>query len=242
MTRRLSLLSLMDLPAHARKAIRETVLVAVGGISAVRAALYGARLGAGETLSPAVIQRLGVHVIPTTARAVADAIARRTGETAVMLRHGEKVLRAGTNGLIVQASDGIALQVSSRAITATVTHDVVRTIARTSARSALAGVGRAAMQGGAAGAVLEGAFAGIEAFVAVRREEMTLAEAVRHVGKRTARGAVAGAAGVAMAGAISAGVAATGLSVMAAPVVLPVVTMVATSAMAAHLFDRIFGQ
>jgi hypothetical protein len=103
------------------------------------------------------------------------------------------------------------------------------------------GIGRAALGGAAAGAVLDGVATGVWALRGVRRGSVTRAAAMRKVGKHMARGALSGAAGVAAAGAVSFGMAATGLTV-AGPVVLPIAAMVAMSAVASSTFDRLFGK
>jgi hypothetical protein len=114
-------------------------------------------------------------------------------------------------------------------------------LARTSTRGALVGIGRAAAGGAAAGAVIDGGIAGVQAFLAVRRGEIAPREAVRTVGLYAARGAVAGAVGVAAAGAVAAGMAATGLAVVGAPVAVPFAAMLAVGTLASRAFDRRFG-
>jgi hypothetical protein len=223
------------LATRVRSTARAVAHVALQGLPAVRAAMHGARLGAGRAFSPAVVEQLGVAVLPA-AGAVDHALGRGAGEAAL-------VLRAGARELVVHARDGLTLRISpTGGAAASVSHDAVRALARTGARGALAGIGRAAMQGATAGAVLDGALAGVAAIRAVRRGEMTGRAAARHVGKRTVRGAVAGAVGVAAAGAVSAGLAAVGLAIVGAPVAIPIATMVATDALATRAFDRLFGE
>jgi len=124
---------------------------------------------------------------------------------------------------------------------ATVSGDAVQAMARTTARGAMAGIGRAAFGGAAAGALVDGGLAGVHAVGAFRRGEINPRQAVRKIGIYAARGAVAGAAGVAAAGVVSAGIAATGFTLVGAPVAIPIVTMVAVGAVASKYFDRRFG-
>jgi hypothetical protein len=90
--------------------------------------------------------------------------------------------------------------------------------------------------------VVDGVFGVVEGVKAVRAGTLSRREAAVLVGKRTARGAVAGAGGVAVAGAASALVAATGLAIGGAPVVVPLVAMAAAGVAISKGFDRLFGE
>jgi hypothetical protein len=233
---------LFDLRTRSRAAARAVAQIALKGLPTVRAAMHGARLGAGRAFAPAVIEQLGFRVVPSSARAVAQGIARTADEMALVVRRGRSFFRAGAHGLTLHGREGLALNVSARgSAAATVSSDAVQAVARTTTRGAVAGIGRAALGGAAAGAVIDGGIAGIQAAMAVRRGEIAPREAVRHVGIYAARGAVAGAAGVAAAGVVSAGMAATGLAIVGAPVAVPFAAMLAVGAIASRAFDRRFG-
>jgi hypothetical protein len=208
----------------------------------VRAAIHGARLGAGRAFSPAVIEALGMKVIPESARAVAASLGRNAGEAAIVLKSGRGLVKAGMKELVVHAREGVTLRVSpTGGAVASVSGEAVQALARTSVRGAVRGIGRAALGGAAAGALVDAGFASVEAVRAVQRGEMNRGTAVRRVGLYATRGAVAGAAGVAAAGVVSAGIAATGLTIVGAPVAIPIATMVAAGTVASKWFDRRYG-
>ena len=208
----------------------------------MRAAIHGARLGAGAAFSPAVIERLGLRVLPQSARMMAASLGRNAGEAALVMRRGGSVMRAGMRELVMHGREGLTLRVSpSGGAVASVSNDAVRAMARTTVRGAISGIGRAAFGGAAAGALVDGGLAGIEAVRAYQRGEINPRQGVRRVGLYAARGAVAGAAGVAAAGVVSAGIAATGFVIVGAPIAIPIATMVAAGAAASKLFDQRFG-
>ncbi len=216
--------------------------IALKGVPAVRAALHGARLGAGASFGPAVIESLGLRVLPQSARAVADSLGRHAGEAAVVLKRGGAVVRAGVHEFVLHGGEGVTLRVSPRGgAMASVSRETVRAMGRTTVRGAVAGIGRAAFGGAAAGAVVDGGMASYAAVRAFRRGEINQRQAMRSVGLHAARGAVSGAAGVAAAGIVAAGLAATGVTILAAPVAIPIATMIAVGAAVSQLFDRRFG-
>ncbi len=194
--------------------------VAAKGLPALRAALYGARLGAGARLDAAVVERLGVSV----------------------LRSGASALVHDPLGVMVRGRDGLALRFSAATGVGAVAHEATITALRhLSVRSALAGLGRATMQGAAAGAVIDGVAGAVEAGVRAQRGDISVRTAAIYAGKRAARGALSGAAGVAAAGAASAALAATGITIVGAPVVLPIVVMVAAGSVASRRLDKLLG-
>jgi hypothetical protein len=222
-----------------RDVARRTAGLALIGVPAIRAALHGARIGAGRAFGPVVVRKLGVDVLPGAARALGDAIANATGEAGLVITRGGHVLRTGARELILHTRGGVQLRVTPSGARAAASESLVRDIARGSARAAWRGIGRATVYGAAAGAVLDGVAAGTNAYRAVQRGEMDGASALRHVGVHAARGAVVGATGVAAAGAVSVVVAASGLTLLGAPVVLPLATMVTAGALAGRAFDDV---
>lgn len=231
-----------DLRSRAHSEARLISDLAAKGIPAVRAALHGARVGAGAAFSPAVVERLGIAVLPVTTRRLGEAIAAATGGTGLVLQRGGATVRAGAREFVLHAKDGLMLRVASKGgVDVAVSRDAVRAIARTSTRGALLGAGRAVLGGAVAGAVLDGAIAGAWALRAVYLGESDARHAARFVAKRAVRGALAGSLGVAAAGIVSAGIAATGISLVGAPVVVPLATMIAAGAAATRVFDRVFG-
>lgn len=245
-----------------KMAARAFGAVVFKGVPAMRAALHGARLGAGTKLSARVIEKLGVAVIPRSAASVASEVAQRAGEFALVVQRRGAVLRAGAREFALHAPEGLTLRVTREgSALATLTHDAVHTLAGQSTRAALRGVGRAALQGAAAGALFDGAFATYEVLRAQQDDARvdsatddsseekqerpfggrapTRREAAEYVALRVARGAVAGGVGVAAAGAVSAGVALTGVTVAGLPVALPIATMVGAGMLAERIFDRI---
>jgi hypothetical protein len=204
--------------------------------------MHGARLGAGRAFSPAVIEALGLKVLPESARAVASSLGRGAGEAAIVLRRGGAVVKAGAKELVVHGREGVTLRVSpTGGAVASVSGDAVQALARTSVRGAVRGLGRAAIGGAAAGALVDAGFASVDAVRAVRSGELDRRGAVRRVGLYATRGAVAGAAGVTAAGVVSAGLAATGFAIVGAPVAIPIATMVAAGTFASKWFDRRYG-
>lgn len=221
-----------------REALKKTAhaasSVAAKGLPAVRAALYGARLGAGQTLDASVIERLGVIV--ARAALPLGGVGPKVG-AALPLATIEPVGEA--LGVALRAKDGIGLHLGAGGrVRAVASEGAIEAARRLTTRGALAGIGRAASHGAIAGAVVDGAFAAIEAGAAFRRGEIDLEGAARHAGTGAARGALSGAAGVAAAGAASALLAATGLAVSGAPVVVPIVAMMAAGTLVSRRFDR----
>ncbi len=219
---------------------RDAARVAMTGIPAVRAALHGARLGAGRGLTAEVVERLGVSVLPASAQHVARGLLRGGRALGVALARRGAVVRAEAQRVVVQGRDGVGITVApGGTVAASATEDTVRAIARGTRRAALRGIGRAAAHGALAGAALDG---GIAAWSAVRAAR-TGAITPRHAGVRVllaaSRGALAGAAGVTAAGVVSAGVALTGVTLAGAPVVLPIVTMAGVGGLVARSFDQI---
>lgn len=224
-----------------REALKQTAhaasSVAVKGLPAIRAALYGARLGAGKALDASVLERLGV----TVARAALPT-ANTVGVIGTTARAGIEPVGAAL-GVALHAKDGVALRLGAGgSIRAVASEGAVVAARGLTARGALAGIGRAATHGAIAGAIVDGAFAAIEAGAAVRSGAMSLEQAAIHTGTCTARGAVAGAAGVAAAGAAAALIAATGVAVAGAPVVVPIVAMMATGTLVSRKFDRMLAK
>lgn len=213
---------LLFLPATSALATARAALgVATKGLPAIRAALNGARIGAGAAFGPAVVERLGVQVVAEAP--VATAI--------------------GARSLMLVGKDGVALQMSGVGrVAASATEGAVRSVSLLSKRAAFAGALRAVRQGAAIGLVVDGAFGAYEAVKGVREGKLDRREGALLVGKRAARGAIAGAGGVAVAGAASAVVAATGLAIGGAPVVVPFVAMAAAGMAISKGFDRIFGE
>ena len=206
-------------------------VLATRGVPAVRAALYGARLGAGAAFSKASLSVLGIGVRSTSAAAAPI-------EAAVGAVGGVPVVR-----VMGIAGAGVALRLSPiRGVAATVSEELVSVVARSTVRGALAAVGRATLLGAAGGAVIDAAMAGVALAPGLRAGTVDRRDAAREIGKRAIRGAACGAAGVAAAAAVSAGIAATGFTIASAPVVVPIVTMVAASALVARAFDRRFGR
>lgn len=207
-------------PATLLETAQSALGVATKGLPALRAALHGARLGAGAALDSKVIERLGIRVV----------------------RDLPITPEAGARALMVVGKDGVAMNMAGRiGVAASATESTIRTIARSSTTTALSGVLRATRQGAVAGAVVDAAFGVVEGAKAIREGSMTPKGAAGLVAKRAARGATSGAAGVAAAGAASAVVAATGLAFAGAPIVVPIVTMVAAGALVSRGFDRVFG-
>jgi hypothetical protein len=195
--------------------------VAAKGIPAIRAALYGARLGAGKAIAPA-LERMGIKI--------ADSVSR-------------EIVKDGARSLAIQSAEGIALEVSQTGgIAASASRSAVHAAANSTVKGALLGIGKAARQGAFAGAAVDTAFAGIDVVRGLRNGTMDRSAAAKLLGKRAVRGAVSGGAGVAAAGAASAAIAATGVSILGAPVVIPVVTMVAAGIVVQKTFDRVFGE
>jgi hypothetical protein len=200
---------------------RAAVGIATKGLPAIRAALWGARIGAGKALDAATVERLGVEVVSEV-----PALAKTGVRTAMML---------GKDGVAVKLGPG-------GGVSAVVTESSVRQVARATTRTAFAGVARAARQGAVAGALVDGAFGAVEAIRAVRGGQLSTREGLILAGKRTARGAVVGGASVAAAGAASAVIAATGIAVAGAPIIVPLVTMAAAGVVVTRGFDRLFGE
>lgn len=73
---------------------------------------------------------------------------------------------------------------------------ISRAVIRSASRDVLRGASRAAMLG----LVIDGAFGGLEGYLAYRRGRLTRNEALWHVGKEAASGALATGAGVMLAG------------------------------------------
>jgi hypothetical protein len=217
MTRDIIFLPATSALATARAAIG----VASKGLPAIRAALHGARIGAGDAFGPAVVERLGVQVV---------------AEAPV-------VASVGARSLMLVGKDGVAVQMSGIGkVAASASEGAVRSVSLLTKRAALTGALRAVRQGAAIGLVVDGAFGAYEAVTAVRSGKLTQREGALLFGKRAARGAISGAGGVAMAGAASAAIAATGLAIGGAPVVVPFVAMAAAGVAISKGFDRLFGE
>ncbi|MDP3276133.1 MAG: hypothetical protein Q8Q09_13120 [Deltaproteobacteria bacterium] len=218
---------------------RDATRVALMGIPAVRAALHGARLGAGTALTSEVIERLGIAVLPAPAQLIARGIIHGKKQLGVVFSRRGGVLRAEARRVVMHTADGLTLSVSPGGeIAASTSADAVRSLARSSTRAALKGLGRAAVRGAAAGAVIDGSLAALGAWRAHRAGTLDGGQVRTRIALGTARGALAGAVGVGAAGVVSAGVALTGLSIAGAPFVLPLVTMAAASTLVGRVFDR----
>lgn len=222
---------------------RDAARVAMTGVPAVRAALHGARLGAGPNFAIDVIERLGISVLPAPAQLVAKGLLKGGKTLGVALARRGAVVRAEAQRVVLHAKDGVQLSVAhGGAVAASAAEDTVKSIARGTARTALRGIGRAAMQGAVAGAVLDGGIAALGAWRGVRKGTLTQRDAGVRVLLGASRGAVAGAVGVTAAGIVSAGVAFTGITIAGAPFVLPIVTMAAAGALAGRAFDRVVSE
>ncbi len=210
-------------------ALQSAAALATRGVPAIRAAIHGARLGAGARFARSTVEKLGVHVATAEALTpVAADLAKATGVTA--LRE------------VGVASAGISLKVSRfGTVTATVSEELVQAAAKTTVRGALATIGRATALGALGGAAVDAAWAGFAMIPGLRAGTVDRRTAAMHIGKRAARGAVSGAASVAAAGAVSAVVAATGITLVGTPVVVPLAAMIAAGALVARAFDRRFG-
>jgi len=202
---------------------RAAVDVAAKGLPAVRAAIWGAKLGAGKRFGVSTVEKLGVQVVAEEASLGARALAITGARTAMIV---------GKDGVTIGLKPG-------GAATAAVTESSVRAVARATSRTALAGVARAARQGAVAGALVDGAFGAVEAARAVRAGDLTPKEGMMLAGKRAARGAVVGGVSVAAAGAVSAAIAASGIAVAGAPVIVPLVTMAAAGVVVTRGLDRL---
>lgn len=232
-----------DVLIGAAKLGRDAARVAMTGVPAVRAALHGARIGAGPHFAVEVIERLGISVLPAPAQLVAKGLLKGGKSLGVALARKGAVVRAEAQRVVLHTGDGVQLTVApGGSVAASAAEDTVRSIARGSARAALRGIGRAAMQGAVAGAVLDGGIAAIGAWRGVRKGTLTQRDAGVHVLLGASRGAVAGAVGVTAAGLVSAGVAFTGLTLAGAPIVLPIVTMAGAGALAGRAFDRVVAE
>ena len=210
-------------------ALQSALALATRGVPAVRAAVHGARLGAGARFARSTVEKLGVHVVAAEALSPLAASLAKATDGATMREIGI-------------ATAGVSLRVTRLgSITATVSEELVHAAARSTARSALATIGRATALGALGGAALDAAWAGFALIPGLRAGTVDGRSAAMHVGKHAARGALAGAASVAAAGAVSAVVAATGITLVGTPVVVPLAAMVAAGALATRAFDRRFG-
>lgn len=213
------------------KAVHSAASMAARGVPAIQAAIHGARLGAGRTFAATTLQTLGIRVAPLAAA----------------LKPVESSIVAAENALPALRVDsitrkGISLGVSSTGgMTATVSQELVTAAAGTTVRTALLNVGRATAVGALGGAAIDVALASFEVLPLVRAGKITRDVAAKRVGKRALRGAASGAAGVAAAALVSAGVAASGLTLAAAPVVIPFVGMMAAGTLVSRAFDKRFG-
>ncbi len=212
----------MNVLSTARGAARlakAAVDLAAFGVPSIRGALFGARVGAGARFGSKVLERLGISV-------------------------GESVAQAASGALpsLAVVRDGITVELAqSGSVNARVSHAAVAAARTATIGRAMANVGRATMQGAGAGAILDAAAASVNVVSRVRAGHLATSEATRIVLKHAIRGAVAGAAGVAAASGTSAVLAATGLGVLGAPVVIPLVVMVSASRLAMRAFDHRFG-
>ncbi len=190
------------------------------GTAAIRGALYGARLGAGAAFSRGVVEKLGVEI----GRKVASGAALVKQAPSLVVEHAGAALEIGTQG-----------QVAARVSEAT-----FRTAMSSTVRGALSQIGRATLRGAAAGAAIDVVWAAASLVGRVRDGSVSRDAAARQVATRAVRGAVAGAAGVAAASGTSALLAATGLGLLGAPVIVPLVAMATASSLAMRAFDRRF--
>lgn len=198
--------------------------VVAKGLPTLRASLFAARAGAGSAFGAATVETLGI------------AVAKPGAVTTV------KALVPGTLAVALKSKDGIALRVTALGgVSASVSEAAIEAVKRVPVRQAITSVGRSTAQGAIAGALVDGVIAGVRASQAVNAGEMTLAEGAAYTGKRVARGAAVGGAGVLAAGAASAAIAATGLT-FGAPVVVPVVTMIAVGAFVGKQLDKFIAE
>lgn len=222
-----------------RSALHNAAVLATRGVPAVRAAVYGARIGAGAAFSTAASARAKLATLGIGVSGAAPGVA---------LPPVEAALTAGAGGVIpvlkvtAVSKAGVSLRATPLGIGATVSEELVATAARSTVRGALSAVGRATAVGAAGGAVVDAAMTAIALVPSLRAGRLSPKGAATEIGISAARGALSGAAGVAAAGVVSAGIAATGLTIAGAPVVVPLVTMVAASALVARAFDRRFGR
>ncbi len=214
------------------KAIHSAASMAARGVPAVQAAIHGARIGAGKRFTASTLETLGFKVAPLAVLAVKPVESSLVvAEGALPMLRLDKITRKG-----------ISLGLSpAGGMTATVSQELVTATAATTARAALMNVGRATAIGALGGAAIDVALAGFEILPLWRGGKITGETAAKRVGKRALRGAASGAAGVAAAAIVSAGVAASGLTMAAAPVVIPFVGMMAAGAMVARAFDKRWG-
>ncbi|MFO0612317.1 MAG: hypothetical protein U0414_07010 [Polyangiaceae bacterium] len=213
------------------KALHSAASMAARGVPAVQAAIHGARIGA-RRFAASTLETLGIKVAPVAA------VALRPMDSSIVAAEGV----APMIRLDSIARKGIALGVSpTGGMSATVSQEIVTAAANTTVRGALMNVGRATAVGALGGAAIDVALATLEVVPLVRGNKITRDAAARRVGKRALRGAASGAAGVAAAAIVSAGVAASGLTIAAAPVVVPFVGMMAVGTLVSRAFDRKFG-
>jgi hypothetical protein len=147
----------------------ETLRASVAGQAAVKVAFAASTLfeaGGRRVLAPAT-----------------QAALRRLAE-----RGAQRAIATVTTPLL----DGAAALAPGASAASTATRTISVQVARSAAREVMKGAGRAA----ALGFVVDGAFAGVEAVIAVRSGNTDRASAVRHVAKEAASGAVATGAGV----------------------------------------------
>lgn len=220
-------------------ALKSIASLATRGVPAVRSGIFGARLGAGAGFGKSTVEQLGIKVAAPALEA-ATAIAK--GSSALEPTAIAKGAAALVAREVAVARSGVSLTMNAGGgVAATVTEELVSSVARSTVRRALAQIGRATAFGALGGAAIDAVIAGVEMAPGVRDGSIERNVAARHIGKRAARGATAGAVGVVAAGAVSAAVAAAGITIAGAPVVIPIVAMVAAGAFASRIFDRRFG-
>lgn len=214
------------------KAIHSAASMAARGVPAVQAAIHGARIGAGKRFAASTLETLGFKVAPLAALAAAKPI-----QSSLIVDGAVPALR-----LDQITRKGISLGLSpAGGMTATVSQELVTAAAGTTVRTALMNAGRATAVGALGGAAIDVALAGLEVLPLLRGGKITGQAAARRIGKRALRGAASGGAGVAAAALVSAGIAASGLTMAAAPVVIPFVGMMAVGTLVSRAFDKRWG-
>lgn len=214
------------------KAVHSAASMAARGVPAIQAAIHGARLGAGKRFAASTLETLGIKIAPVAA------LALKPVQSSIVAAEGA----LPTLRVDAITRRGISLGVSGTGgMTATVSQELVTAAAGTTVRTALLNVGRATAVGALGGAAIDVALAGIEMLPLVRGGKISRDVAAKRMGKRALRGAASGAAGVAAAAIVSAGVAASGLTMAAAPVVVPFVGMMAVGSLVSRAFDKRFG-
>jgi len=153
--------------------------------NALRAAIAGGGAAQLASAAHALFEAGGKRILDASTRSLVQQAAEKGAQQAL----------AATTGPILQHAPEL-IQKPIAALTAAATKDGLRTVGKASVRFAgreiLRGAGRAA----GIGAAIDGAFASVEAVVAVRAGTMDRRAAVTHVATEATTGAIATGAGV----------------------------------------------